>query len=256
MTATTWDPDQYERFAADRRRPFDDLLALVDPVPGGSVVDLGCGTGALTAELHRHTRAAQTLGIDSSRAMLERAPEVPGLRFELGDLAAWDPPEPVDVVFANASLQWVLDHESLLPRLAGRLTPGGQLAVHMPANFDHPTHTIADELGAELGLERVHSFEAVLTPERYAELLHTIGLREQHVRLQVYGIELARLSDVVEWTKGTLLTPYRAALDDEAFDDFLAEYRRRVFDRLGDPSGARPFFYAFKRILMRARKPD
>jgi trans-aconitate 2-methyltransferase len=253
---STWDPDQYERFAADRRRPFDDLLAMVEPIPGGAVVDLGCGTGALTAELHRHTGAAQTVGIDSSPAMLERAVEQSGLRFELGDIAAWHPPDPVDVVFANASLQWVLDHEALLPRLAAQLAPGGQLAVHVPANFDHPTHTVADELGAARGLARVHAFEAVLAPERYAELLHEIGLREQHVRLQVYGIELERTADVVEWTKGTLLTPYRAALDDDAFVSFIDEYRERVLHALGDRSGDKPFFYAFKRILMRARKPS
>ena len=45
----TWDPDTYHRFQAERRQPFDDLLALVEPVPSGRVVDLGCGTGELTA---------------------------------------------------------------------------------------------------------------------------------------------------------------------------------------------------------------
>jgi len=47
----TWDPAQYERFAAERNAPFFELLALVQPVPGGQAVDLGCGTGTLTAAL-------------------------------------------------------------------------------------------------------------------------------------------------------------------------------------------------------------
>ena len=64
--ATQWDPDQYERFKAERTRPFWDLLALVQPVPGGRVVDLGCGTGELTKELHRVLEASETVGIDSS----------------------------------------------------------------------------------------------------------------------------------------------------------------------------------------------
>ena len=72
-TDDTWDPDQYERFRDERTRPFLDLLAMVRPVPGGRAVDLGCGTGELTRWLHRHVGAAETLGIDSSPVMLERA---------------------------------------------------------------------------------------------------------------------------------------------------------------------------------------
>src|SRR5437016_6389253 len=101
--ATQWDPDQYERFKAERTRPFFDLLALVEPVPGGRVVDLGCGTGELTRELHRHTGAAETVGIDSSEAMLAEAAAVAGdgLRFEPGDLGSYRG-SGLDVVFGNA----------------------------------------------------------------------------------------------------------------------------------------------------------
>jgi trans-aconitate 2-methyltransferase len=63
-----WKPAAYARFAAERRQPFDDLLALVTPIPGGRAVDLGCGPGELTCTLHEHTRASATLGIDSSDA--------------------------------------------------------------------------------------------------------------------------------------------------------------------------------------------
>ena len=90
-TVDTWDPEQYERFAAERAAPFWDLLSLVRPVPGGRVVDLGCGNGELTAALHRRLEAAETLGLDSSPAMLVRAAALAGggLRFEPGDIAAF-----------------------------------------------------------------------------------------------------------------------------------------------------------------------
>ena len=137
----TWDPARYERFAAERAAPFHDLLSLVRPVPGGRVVDLGCGGGELTAQLHRRLEAAETLGLDSSPAMLERAAGLAGdgLRFEQGDIAdftdaGWD------VIFSNAALHWLPDHEGLLRRLVAGLNPGGQLAVQMPANHDHPSH--------------------------------------------------------------------------------------------------------------------
>lgn len=252
--ADTWDPVQYRRFAAERRRPFDELLALVDPAPGGTAVDLGCGTGELTAELHRHLGAASTVGVDTSPAMLEQARThtVAGLRFELADLATWEPEAPLDVVFANASLQWVPDHPALLARLAGLLVPGGQLAFQVPANHDHPAHTVAAALGAERGLRAVGPAASVPPPEQYATVLHGLGLVDLHVRMQVFGFELPDTAELVEWTRGTLLTGYRGQLEPEQYEAFEAEYRQRLLAELGD---RRPYYYPFKRILVHARRP-
>src|SRR5262249_33309166 len=78
LSSDAGSPEVYARFAAERRRPFDDLLALVAPIPGGGAVDLGCGPGELTRELHRRVGAAETVGIDSSPAMLEKAAPLAG----------------------------------------------------------------------------------------------------------------------------------------------------------------------------------
>ena len=185
------------------------------------MVDLGCGTGQLTAELHRALGAARTVGIDSSAAMLAEAPrDVPGLTFAQGDLAAWDGP-PVDLVFANASLHWVDDHPALLARLRRLLRPGGQLAFQVPANFGHASHRLAREVAAEPpfagGGPPPDRGAAVLRPERYAEILDAAGAAELLVRLQVYGHHLASTAEVVEWVQGTLLTPYRARFDEVTY---------------------------------------
>jgi trans-aconitate 2-methyltransferase len=255
-----WDPAQYERFARERRQPFDDLLTLVAPLPGGRAVDLGCGPGELTVELHHHTGAATTLGLDSSAAMLERAPTVDGVRFEVGDLTTFTDDEPLDLVVASASLQWVPDHEVLLPRLASLLAPGGQLAVQMPNNHDHPSHTVITEVATEepfasaLGGGALPDPVAVnvLRPERYAELLHSLGFATQHVRLQVYGHVLESSAEVVDWTRGTSLTRYKQALPGDLYERFVDRYRERLVARLGD---RRPYFFAFKRILVWGRLP-
>lgn len=256
----TWSPDRYRIFWAERRQPFDDLAALVRPVPGGRVLDLGCGTGDLTAELHRRLGARETMGIDTSSAMLAQAGahtrtgDSTILRFGRADLATVEPDGSWDVVAANASLQWVPDHPQLLRRLTGALRPGGQLAVQIPANWDHPSHTLAVELGKPLGVAPAVGDEAVLPPERYAELLHELGYAEQIVRLQVYGHQLSRTAEVVDWVRGSLLTHYERALAAETFDEFLAQFRTRLLEALGDPSGERPHFYPFKRILLWAQR--
>ena len=259
MTSDTWVPDQYERFKAERRQPFDDLLSLVRPT-SGRVLDLGCGTGALTRELHERTGASETLGLDSSDAMLaDAAPHAGGgLRFERGDIARLDVDGPVDVVFSNAALQWVPHHEQVLAQWTSLLGPGGQLAVQVPANVDHPSHRIIQELATEApyvdagdGPPPPDPVFSVLRPEAYAELLHRLGFTEQHVRLQVYGHVLDSTAAVVEWTKGTSLTRMARHLPTEVYESFVDEYRRRLVAELGDQ---RPYFYAFKRILFWARR--
>jgi trans-aconitate 2-methyltransferase len=256
MSADTWDPAVYHRFRAERKQPFDDLLALVEPVPGGRVVDLGCGSGELTEELHRRVDAAETVGVDSSANMLEQAATIdaPGVSFVRADIASWAAEGALDVVFANASLQWVPDHPALLRRLRDQLTSRGQLAVQMPANFDHPTHTVADAVGQEFGMPPVARFEAVLAAERYAALLDELGFDEIHVRLQVYVHRLPSTASVVEWVQGTLLTEYRRELGAEQYDQFLDRYRSQLFTALGDPTGDAPYTHLFKRILFRARQ--
>jgi len=260
MMQSPWDPAQYERFRDERDRPFYDLLALVQPKPDLRAVDLGCGTGELTRALHRTLGAHETLGIDNAETMLRKSDAFAGngLRFALEDLAAFAADRAndgaFDIVFSNAALQWVPDHEALLRRLTALLADGGQLAVHVPANYDHPAHVVATEAAAEelfraaLGRSPgIAGARPVLPPEGYADLLDRLGYREQHVRLQVYGHHMNSWEDVVEWVKGSLLTDYRRRLPSELYPRFLERYRELLGARLGY---ARPYFYPFKRILL------
>lgn len=256
--SSAWEPDQYHRFRAERRQPFVDLLGLVRPVPGGRVVDLGCGTGELTVELHQHVGAAATVGIDTARGMLEEAQSstAAGVTFRAGDIAAFADVGEWDVVAANASLQWVPGHAELFTRLVRALRRGGQLAVQVPANADHPSHTTSARLAATefraafAGGPPPDPVLGVLRPEAYAELLDGLGAREQHVRLQVYGHHLDSVDDVVEWVKGTSLTRFKSAMAPGDYERFLERYRAELRLELGD---ARPYFYAFKRVLIWGR---
>jgi trans-aconitate 2-methyltransferase len=248
----TWDPQQYQRFQTERDQPFLDLLGLLQATDRPAVVDLGCGDGRLTALAHQRLMAAATLGIDTSASMLADAPQVDGIRFELDDIGTWAAPRSYDVVIANASLHWVPDHPGVLARWVGSLAGGGQLAVQVPANADHPSHTLVAEVAAELGIDLEADPVAanVLAPVRYADLLDGLGASEQSVRLQIYAHRLDSTPEVVEWVKGTTLTRVRRAADDDTYATFLDRYRRRLVDAVGDRA---PYTYFFKRILFWAR---
>ena len=253
----TWDPEVYGRFSKERSLPFLDLLALVERVPGMRVLDLGCGTGELTRLLHETLAASETLGLDSSARMLEKAAGFAGdgLSFGFGDIATFTTGRPFDLVFSNAALHWVPGHPALLARLSGLLAPRGQLAVQVPDMDGQVSHATAREVASEepfaSALDGGPRVSPVLSPEAYAETLFRLGFAEQSVRLQVYGQVLGGPEDVVEWVKGTLLTDYRRRLAPGLWDLFLARYRERLLARLDN---SRPFFYPYRRILFRARR--
>ncbi len=242
-----WSPEQYERFKAERHQPFDDLLALVERRPRMRVVDLGCGTGELTRELHEALGATETTGIDDSETMLLKAGHFGGemLHFERGNIEAFIAGEPFDLVFSNAALHWIPEHERLLTRLTGFLANDGQIAIQMPANDPHASHRIAAEVAESFGIGPRP--DHILSVERYAELLHRLGYKRQHVRMQVYGHELPTPADVVEWVRGALLTHYESLLSPERFAEFVDTYRIRLLEVLPDE---RPYFYTYRRILL------
>lgn len=255
-----WDPSRYGQFEAERSQPFFDLAALVEPDADLRILDLGCGTGQLTAWLHRQLGARETLGIDRSTTMIERAaPHAgDGVQFRQTAIEPFLDEQPArgwPLVFSNAALQWLPDHPRLLPRIAALVADGGQLAIQMPANADHPSHRIARELahdprfaGPLGGYEREDTLQA---PEWYASTLHELGFPRPHVRVQVYGHVLPSTRSVSDWVQGSLLTPYRERLSEADYLLFLETYEARVSQELGDHA---PYFYPFKRLLIRARR--
>lgn len=254
---TAWEPEIYNKFSAQREEPFWDLANLVEPVEGASLADLGCGDGRLTAALHWHLRAAQTLGVDSAPQMLAETVQYasPTISFRRGDIGSWDAPRRFDIIFANASLQWVPDHHRVIASLRESLAPGGQLAIQVPSNADHIVYRLASDLGSRwLGdscpIDTVAG--TVLEPEEYAELLHSLGFARHHVRLMVYGHHLSSAAETVEWVKGTSLNRFKAIMSAEQYLKFVEEYRGLVMRELGNRS---PYFFTFKRILMWARLP-
>jgi trans-aconitate 2-methyltransferase len=219
-----------------------------------SAVDLGCGTGELTHHLFEALELRSLLGVDSSPEMLERAERWvrPGLSFRLADIANFRPDAPLDLVFSNAALHWLPEHELLVPRLLGWVRPGGQVALQMPFNFDHCSHRVAHETALRLFPDTFagESGPATLPVERYAEILFANGFEQQICRIEVYGHPMPSGREVVEWTRGTLLTAYRARLTDDDFTRFVEAYRDELLSRIGEG----PYFYAFKRMLVWGRK--
>jgi trans-aconitate 2-methyltransferase len=253
-----WNPALYRRYEDERTRPAQELLARVPLAEARQVVDLGCGPGNSTELLSRRFPAARVVGTDNSEAMLASARErLPEARFELSDIATWAPHEAPDLIYANAALQWVPDHEKLIPRLFAALAPGGVLAVQMPDNREEPTHRLMRAVAAEAPWA-----EPIGDADRLRTLLLPLGgyydlLAPEAARVDVwhtiYQHPMAHAAAIVEWVRGTGLKPFVDRLPADLQASYLAEYERRV-DQAYPARADGKRLLAFPRMFIVAQK--
>ncbi|MGO4667416.1 trans-aconitate 2-methyltransferase [Bosea sp. 2RAB26] len=227
----TWSARQYTKFEDERTRPVRDLLAQVPTDAVASAVDIGCGPGNSTELLLARFPDAAISGMDSSSDMIAAARKrLPAIQFEVADIASWQPAAPYDVILSNAVLQWLPDHEVLMPSLMAKLAPGGTLAVQMPDNLDEPAHVLMREVAAD-GTWAGKLAPALQTrAARHGADWYYRALRGGTTRLDIwrttYHHPLAGgASAVVEWFKGAALRPLLDLLDEAEREAFLARYQ-------------------------------
>ena len=233
-----WNPALYARYEDERTRPARDLLARVPLQSARLAVDLGCGPGNSTELLVERFPSAAVIGTDNSPSMIEsareRLPEArfPKARFELSDIASWKSEAAPDLIYANASLQWVPDHETLLPRLLQSLAPGGVLAIQMPDNRDEPTHRLMRETAAEpTWAAAIGDYSKLRTEllglQGYYDLLAPPAASIDIWRT-AYQHPMPSARAIVDWVRSTGLRPFVDPLSPELRESYLAEYERRI----------------------------
>ena len=252
----TWDPDRYLTYADERGRPFVELLARIDADDPRTVVDLGCGPGTLTALLAARWPDAEVRGVDSSPEMIATARQAhPDIGLEVGDLRAWRPAAPVDVLVSNATLQWLPDHVELLPGLVGAVRPGGWLAFQVPGNLDQPSHTIRTGLAATPPYD-AHT-RGVAVPSSHDPITYWHALTRLGCAIDAWETTYLHVlhgeDPVFTWVSGTGARPTLQALPDDLRPDFEREFKARL--RAAYPETDGHVVLPFRRVFVVARTP-
>jgi trans-aconitate 2-methyltransferase len=227
-----WSPSQYLKFEDERSRPARDLLARVPLERPKRVVDLGCGPGNSTELLVERFPEAEVIGLDSSPEMLDAARQrLPNVTFIRADVESWSPEVPVDLLYANATFQWVPDHRAVLARLFEGLSPGGVLAIQVPDNLDEPSHALMRAVSSESPwapkFRAPITREPIAAPAAYYDLLAASAARID-VWHTHYNHPLAGAAAIVEMVRSTGLRPYLARLDADEQGEWLARYEAKL----------------------------
>lgn len=257
ITQDQWDASQYLRFGDERLRPAIDLLTHVPLQAPVHILDLGCGAGNLTAILKRRWPDAEVLGVDGSDSMLDTArTAAPDCRFLRADIGSWTPDDSFDLIYTNATLQWLPDHEQLFRRLLSFLRPGGCLAVQMPVMHDAPLRLAQTQLARSPAyadvLGNVSERRSVLTPQGYYDLLRPLA-KTLDIWQTAYLHVLQGEDAVLHWASGSSLRPYLDQLQGEqraAFRNDYAQLMRAAYPPRADGTTLLPFERLFLMITL------
>lgn len=250
---TAWSPAQYLKFADERSRPARDLLAAVPLEKAARVVDLGCGPGNSTELLVERFPEAEVIGLDSSPEMLDAAQKrLPQVTFVEANVETWSPEAPVDLLYANATFQWVADHHGALARLFEGLAPGGVLAVQVPDNLDEPSHALMRAVSSQSPWApkfRVPiAREPIASPSAYYDLLIPFASRIDIWHTH-YNHPLQGPAAIADMVKSTGLRPYLARLDETEKAEWLARYEAKLADAYPPLADGR-VLYRFPRLFI------
>lgn len=225
-----WNSNQYTKFENERTQPSIDLIRRINIFPE-SILDIGCGPGNSTNQLSVFFPDADILGIDSSDNMLSKANKTyPNLKFrkcfvpdELDSVGNYD------LIFSNACLHWIPDHETLLPKLMSKLNDGGILAVQMPLVQNAVFYKTLNKLvsdGKWSKLSKINNFHN-LTPDKTYDMLSVISQRVTMWETTYYHIVPSH-SSVIEWYKGSGLRPYLESLDQIEKQEFINDLLKLI----------------------------
>lgn len=230
---SNWNSSQYLKFERERTQPSLDLISRIGLHAPRKILDVGCGPGNSTAALKERFPESHVLGIDSSSEMIRAAKaHYSDIDFALCDAAneLQQLDHDFDLVFSNACIQWVPNHEKLLSDMASLLRTGGILAVQTPMNDKEPIHRIIEELISSAHWKEKIPVKRIfynLLPEQYYDLLSSL-FTEFSIWETTYYHALHSHDDIIEWYKGTGLRPYLGALSEEDGNRFTAQVKEAL----------------------------
>lgn len=211
-----WDTQKYLKFINERTQPAMDLASRVCIESPQSIVDIGCGPGNSTSILRERWAQAEICAFDSSKEMIDNARQGDqSVEWFEADASTWEPKSKFDLIFSNAALQWVSEHEIVFPRLMSYLNEKGVLAIQMPAHYDSPLHCLMIEASNRsewAGLMSAARNALKMEPPSFYYDLLSPYVSKLDIWQTEYFHELESVVSILEWFRSTGMRPFLESL--------------------------------------------
>ena len=228
--STTWDAERYEGGHSYVWRLGAGVVELLAPRAGERILDVGCGTGQLTAEIAKS--GARVVGLDSSINMVGQARQnYPGLTFALGDATGFHFDEPFDAVFSNAALHWVKNAGAAAESIAQALHSGGRFVAEFGGKRNTQTVIAAlrDVLGPEADQRCPWYYPSIA---EYSYLLEQYGLETRHAQLFDRPTPVEGANGMQDWLRmfcGSYFQGMTAGEQEESIREIAARLRPKLY---------------------------
>ncbi|MCX6895928.1 MAG: methyltransferase domain-containing protein [Verrucomicrobia bacterium] len=201
------------------------------------ILDVGCGDGKVTAEIARAVPCGSVVGVDASAEMIRfarktfPAAKFPNLKFQVADARKFRFAAPFDLLFSNAALHWVDDHQAFLRRAADALKPGGRLIVSCGGKGN--AHDVFLALRPEMRLARWREFFRRMpapyffhAPEDYEKWLPRFGFQTRSIKLAPKDATYTGAEGFATWLRTTWL-PYTQRVPENLREEFITAVTAR-----------------------------
>ncbi len=257
--AHEFDGKKYEKASTHQKEWGAKLIAEFDLKGTEHILDLGCGDGTLTAQLAALVPKGEIIGIDGSKGMIDEAQSKAGnnLRFRRLDINDLDFVEEFDLIFSNATLHWIKDHQRLLQKANKALRDGGRLRFNFAGdgNCSHFFGVVREAMEREEFLSFFAEFEwpwYMPSVDEYKALSESSGLQDVKVWDENADRYFPDADAMIRWVDQPSLVPFLAFIPDpekSLFRDFVVN---RMIEKTKQEDGR--YFETFRRINVSATK--
>jgi trans-aconitate 2-methyltransferase len=227
-----WSAADYASNSVVQQAWARELIAKLKLRGDERILDVGCGDGKVTAEIARAVPQGAAVGVDASPQMIEFASKTfpaiknPNLEFHVMDARKIQFVRKFDLVFSNAALHWVDDHQAFLRGAASVLRPGGRLVVSCGGKGN--AHDVFLALRPEMRLKRWREFFRKMeapyffhSPEEYKKWLPRFGFKTKSIKLAPKDATYPGRVGFATWLRTTWL-PYTQRVPEDFREQFIA----------------------------------
>jgi len=219
MGRKDWNPDLYLKFNRERTQPTIDLVTRIKSDSPFKIIDIGCGPGNSAQILAQRWPDSMITGIDNSPAMIEKAKkDYPNQNWILLDAEKDEFPDTYDIIFSNATIQWIPNHTELLKKLSDILNKKGLIAIQIPQFWDMPLGKAIEKISEDSRWKSVvRGVTELFTIHNYSFYYDQLSLRFNEIDMwETYYMHIMDSHfSILEMIRSTGLKPYLDKLDSE-----------------------------------------
>jgi trans-aconitate 2-methyltransferase len=258
MGKKDWNPDLYLKFNQERTQPSIDLVTRIKFESPSKIIDLGCGPGNSTQILVQRWPDASIIGIDNSPAMIEKAKkDYPYQNWEISDAGKDEFSDTYDIIFSNATIQWIPNHAGLFKKLFLSLNEKGLIAIQIPQFWDMPLGKAIEKIAKDIRWDSAtKGVTELFTIHSYSYYFDQLSLLFNEIDMwETYYMHIMDSHfSILEMIRSTGLKPYLDVLKNEKDkEDFEAQVLMEIANDYPKQKNGKVIF-PFKRLFFIANK--